>query len=194
MKGISIIALLLVFLSPSAFAQWELLSGESSINFVSIKKSKAGEIHSFRKINGSINGSGEAVVNINLGSVETNIDIRNDRMKAMLFETSKFLEAKISGSININKVSNLNSGDTYTESVKFNLSLHGVSHEITNDVQVTKLSGERLLVTSIKPVVISANDYGLEEGVEALRSVAKLSSISTAVPVTYNLVFKKLKA
>lgn len=191
MKGVSIIALLLVILSPSAFAQWDLQESESSINFVSIKNLTVGEVHSFSKIKGTINDSGEVLVNIDLGSVETNIDIRNERMKAMLFETPKFLEAKISGSVNLDELANLSPGDTSIKSVKFNLSLHGISHEITSDVQVTKLSGERLLVTSLKPLIISANDYGLSEGVEMLRSVAQLPSISTAVPVTYNFVFKK---
>ncbi|MFT6928194.1 MAG: polyisoprenoid-binding protein YceI [Psychromonas sp.] len=191
MKGISIIALLLVFLSPSAFAQWQLQKGESSINFISLKNSKVAEVHSFSQINGSINDAGEVSVNIDLSSVETNIDIRNERMKTMLFETSKFLVAKVSGSVNVEKLSNLNAGDSYIESVKFNLSLHGVSHELSYDVQVTKLSNEGVRVTSLKPLVINANDYGLEEGVEMLSSAAMLASISTAVPVTYNLVFKK---
>lgn len=191
MKGVPVIALLLVFLSPSVFAQWELQESESSINFVSIKKSIVGEVHSFSKINGSIDGSGEVMINIDLDSVETNIDVRNERMKTMLFETSKFMVAKISGTVDVDKASNLNAGDTYTESVKLNLSLHGVSHEVTSDVQVTRLSGDRLLVASLKPIVISANDYGLGEGIEMLRSVAKLPSISMAVPVTYNFIFKQ---
>lgn len=191
MRFMSIVTLFLVFLSPSVFAQWQLLGDDSTINFVSVKKSKVGEVHSFSNINGSINGSGEVAVNIDLASVETNIDIRNERMKAMLFETSKFLEATIAGSVNTSKLDDLDVGDTYTESVKFTLSLHGVSHEVKSDVQVTKLSGERLLVTSLKPVVISASDYGLADGVEKLRSIAMLPSISTAVPVTYSLVFKK---
>jgi len=49
----------------------------------------------------------------------------------------------------------------------------------------------QVMITSIKPVIINAEDYKLSEGVEMLRSVAKLSSISMAVPVTFSLVFKK---
>lgn len=54
-----------------------------------------------------------------------------------------------------------------------------------------KLLGERLLVTSLKPFILSANDYGLAEGIEMLRTVANLPSISTVVPVTYNFIFKQ---
>jgi len=191
MKALSGFILLLAFLSPSAFAQWELSGDDSNINFVSIKSLKVGEVHSFQKVTGSINDSGQVELNIDLSSVETNIGIRNDRMKTMLFDSANFLEAKITGVVDQEKVANLKDGDTFTESVKLNLLLHGVSKQVTNKVQVTKLSGNGLLVNSLMPMLINASDYGLAEGVEQLRSVAQLPSISSAIPVTFNLIFKQ---
>ena len=47
----------------------------------------------------------------------------------------------------------------------------------------------RLQVLTPAPVLIRAEDFGLAGGVEALRKVAGLESISTAVPVTVHLVF-----
>jgi hypothetical protein len=38
-------------------------------------------------------------------------------------------------------------------------------------------------------VVVNAETFGRADGVRALQSVAGLSAISTAVPVTFNLVF-----
>ena len=38
-------------------------------------------------------------------------------------------------------------------------------------------------------MIVSAGDFGLGEGIEVLRDVAGLASISAAVPVTFNLVF-----
>ena len=46
-----------------------------------------------------------------------------------------------------------------------------------------------LRVIAAEPVVISAADFGLEGGVDALRQVAGLNSIVTAVPVSFQLVF-----
>lgn len=189
MKTLSGFFLLLAFLSPSAFAQWDLSIDDSHINFISVKSLKVAEVHRFQEATGSINDSGQVELNIDLSSVQTNIDIRNDRMKTMLFDTANFLEAKITGVVDLEKVTNLKEGDTYTESVKLNLSLHGVSHQVTNQVQVTKLSGDRLLVSSVMPLVINASDYGLAEGIEQLRVIAGLPSISTAVPVTFSLIF-----
>ncbi|MEL0660362.1 YceI family protein [Psychromonas arctica] len=191
MKALSGVALLFAFLSPSAFAQWDLSSDNSSLNFVSVKSLKVGEVHSFQKLTGAISDSGQVELNIDLSSVETNIGIRNDRVKTMLFDTAKFADAKLSGFVDVEKVASLNIGDTYIEPVQFNLSLHGVSNQVTSDVQVTKLSGERLLVTSLMPIVINASDYGLEKGIEQLRNIAALPSISNAVPVTFSLIFKQ---
>lgn len=191
MKVLSGVALLFAFLSPSAFAQWDLSSDNSTLNFVTVKSLKVGEVQSFQKLTGSISDSGQVELNIDLSSVETNIGIRNDRIKTMLFDTVNFADATISGFVEVEKLASLNVGDTYSSSVNFNLSLHGVSNKVTNTVQVTKLSGDRLLVTSVMPMVINASDYGLEDGVEKLKTIAGLPSISTAVPVTFNLIFKQ---
>jgi len=45
------------------------------------------------------------------------------------------------------------------------------------------------LVVSERPVVISATQFGLAEGVESLRKIAGLPSISVAVPVSFVLSF-----
>jgi len=185
------LVLLTLLVSSSAFAQWELVSGESTINYVSIKKSSTGEVNSFSNITGSIGDSGTVSLNIDLGSVETNIPVRNDRMKSILFEIAKFSAATIRGSVDMSRLSTLGTGDTYTDSVMLKLSLHGVSQGFTTDMQITRLMDNRLLVTSVKPVIINAKDYNLTEGVEQLRAVAKLPSISTAVPVTFSLMFRQ---
>jgi len=58
-------------------------------------------------------------------------------------------------------------------------------------LQITRLTDNRLLVISVKPVIINAENYNLAEGVGQLRTVAKLPSISTAVPVTFKLMFRQ---
>jgi len=60
-----------------------------------------------------------------------------------------------------------------------------------SEIEVIKLVDNRLLVRSTTPIIIDAQDYDLTEGIEMLRAVAKLPSISHAVPVSYSLVFEK---
>lgn len=191
MKRIPVVLLMLVGLSSYAVADWELLNEESSLHYISIKDTDAGELNSFKKLSGSVSDSGAVSLSINLASVETGIPIRNERMQEMFFEVSKFAEATLSGDVDLARVAELEVGETYTDAITLNLSLHGVSQEVSNTVQVTKLTDERLLVTSIEPVIVNAGDYKFAQGIEKLREAAKLPSISMVVPVTYSLVFKQ---
>jgi polyisoprenoid-binding protein YceI len=180
----------MTLLSFNAYAAWELNNSQSSVNFVSVKKSAVGEIHHFNSLSGSLE-NGNAKVIINLSSVETNIPIRNDRMQSMLFEVSKYSSATITTKVDSSKLANLKNGERYQDNIDLTIDLHGISKKITSTVQVVKLTNSSVLVYSERPVVIKASDFGLAKGVEALRTVAKLPVISTAVPVTFSLVFNK---
>lgn len=191
MKRIPLVLLMLMGLSSYAVADWELLNDESSLHYISIKDTDAGELNSFKKLSGSVSDSGTVSLSINLTSVETGIPIRNERMQEMFFDVAQYAEATVSGDVDLARVAKLKVGETYTDSITLNLALHGVSKEVSNTVQVTKLTGERLLITSIEPVIVNAGDYKFAQGIEKLREVAKLPSISMVVPVTYSLVFKQ---
>lgn len=182
--------IMLLMASFSAHADWVLNNEKTSVNFISIKKSSAGEIHKFNSVTGSLNGN-KARISIDLSSVDTNIPIRNDRMKTMLFEVANFSSADITTTIDQSRLKNMKDGGSYQKEMKLQLSLHGKTKELSSLVQVTKLSDNRILVYSIHPVIINAADYNLTDGIEALRKVAKLSAISAAIPVTFNLVFNK---
>ena len=185
------IVLLALFLSSNAFSDWALVNDQSDINFISTKKSKVSEINHFKAIEGVIDDSGALSIDIDLASVETNIPIRNERMQTMLFNVAKYAKANITATIDLAKIKALGVGDVYTDTVSFTLNLHGFSQEISSDVNIVKLSDNRLMTVSTRPIVINAEDFGLVEGIEALRKIAQLPSISTAVPVTFSFVFSQ---
>ncbi len=185
-----ILCLLSLLVVLGAQADWSLSGDNSSVNFVSIKKSAIGEVHAFRQLSGSINNKGEVRVSIHLASVDTNIAIRNERMQSLLFDVKKFAAANILAKVDGGKLKAMKSGDSYQEGVDIVLSLHGIDKKITTALSVVKLSDGSIRVSSVRPVIIAAQDFGLSGGVEALRVVANLPVISTAVPVTFNLVFK----
>lgn len=191
MKRIPLVMLMIFGMSSYVFADWELLNDESSLHYVSIKDASTGEINSFKTLQGSVSASGAVSLNVDLTSVETHVPIRNERMQEMFFEVAKFAQAHISGDVDIARVAELEVGESYTETITLALSLHGVSSDVTSGVQVIKLSNEKVLVTSLEPVLVNAEAYKLAEGIEKLREVAKLPSISLLVPVTYSLVFKQ---
>lgn len=66
------------------------------LNFVSIKKVHVVETHRFESLSGAITDTGVATLVIDLNSVNTGIDIRNERMRNLLFETATFPQATAS--------------------------------------------------------------------------------------------------
>jgi polyisoprenoid-binding protein YceI len=178
-----------LWVSLGAQADWQLKGDDSSVNFISIKKSAIAEVHLFKQLSGSINNNGEVKVSIDLASVDTNIAIRNERMKSLLFDVSKFATANILAKVDSGKLKAIKKGSFYQEDFDIVLSLHGIEKKITTAINVVKLADGSIRVSSVHPVIITAQDFGLSEGVEALRVVANLPVISTAVPVTFNMVF-----
>jgi polyisoprenoid-binding protein YceI len=189
------LVLTLVLLAPCSIAQadWDLDSTASKVNFVSVKNNAVGELHSFGSLVGFIGANGKTEVTIDLGSVETAIDLRNQRMREQLFEVVTFPTAKVSAQVDPAVLAVASEGGVLTADLEVTLSLHGHDKALTIPVVIVGESGKRLRVFSAKPVLINAADFGLEAGVQALQQVAGLQAISNAVPVTLQLLFVPAK-
>ncbi|GIS51008.1 MAG: hypothetical protein Ct9H90mP25_4420 [Gammaproteobacteria bacterium] len=179
-----------LFLASSAAAHWELDNNSSTLSFVTVKADHVGEVHTFDQLSGDINDDGSVQITIELASVNTLIDIRNERMQNMLFETNLFPQATISGEIDLDAVAEMDAGVSQAISVDFDLAIHGESSSYTADVLVTRTESG-VLASTVKPIIVMADTHGLVSGVEALREVAGLPSISRAVPVSFNVVFEQ---
>jgi polyisoprenoid-binding protein YceI len=175
--------------ATAAQAQWELDNSRSSLDFLSIKNADMAESHHFTEMVGFIGSEGKVQVGIDLNSVETLIPIRNERMREMLFRTVDFPAANISSDVDPNVLAIVTDGGVVTTDVQVILSLHGQQATLSVPVLVSGGEGSVLRVISARPVVVNAGAFALGAGIEALREVAGLQSISTAVPVTFNLVF-----
>ncbi|WP_299593286.1 YceI family protein [uncultured Microbulbifer sp.] len=186
-KSIALASLLV--LPVSALADWQLAGDASSVNFVSVKKANIAEMHHFKGLNGSISDDGKAELTIDLATVETNIPIRNERMQKMLFNTTKFAKATISTSVDTAKLKALKAGQSMAVDADVTVNVHGETKTEKAALQVTGLEGGKLLVTTSAPIIVNAGNYKLLEGIEKLREVAGLDSISPIVPITAKLVF-----
>ena len=184
--------LALSMLASHALAQWELDNDNSRIDFISVKNAAIAESHHFASLVGHIGSDGNASITINLDSLETLIPIRNERMREMLFGTSEYPTARATTAVDPALLAAVAGGGMVTADVELKLSLHGVENTLTAPVIVIGGSGT-LRVVSARPILLGADDYDLGPGVEALREVAGLANISTAVPVTVNLVFRHVK-
>ena len=128
-----------LFLASSAAAHWELDNNSSTLSFVTVKADHVGEVHTFDQLSGDINDDGSVQITIELASVNTLIDIRNERMQNMLFETNLFPQATISGEIDLDAVAAMDAGVSQAISVDFDLAIHGESSSYTADVLVLSL-------------------------------------------------------
>ena len=71
------------------------------------------------------------------------------------------------------------------------MSLVGQSGDIEAELLVSRLAEDKVLVATLQPVVIQAEAFDLVAGIDTLRELAELSSISAAVPVSALLIFVK---
>ena len=187
-----LVTLSLVLASSLAQANWLVDTNHSNVSFVSIKKNTIAEAHHFNQFSGDMSSTGQFVFNIDLSSVETGIPIRNQRMIQYLFETKKFTDAKITAQLDPKLIAQLAVSNSMTQQIKAVLNLHGVSKELTFEVVITKTASDRVLVSTIKPIIINAGDFMLTAGIDKLRDLASLPQISYAVPVSFNLQLIKL--
>ena len=168
--------------SPS-WAQWEVGEG-SRIYFVSVKNNTIGEISHFETLAGTVTDAGEVEVRVALDSVETNIGIRNERMKTMLFEVGLYPEAVITAQLDAGSMAALSSGGM--TNVALQIDLHGQS--VTKEAQLNiAVTDQGVSATTAQPILLTASEFGLEGGVAALQAVAGLNAISQVIPVTLAL-------
>ena len=171
-----------------AHADW-MVQDTSQIGFVSIKNNSIGENNAFQRVSGSISEAGMVAVAIDLTSVETGVGIRNERLQTMLFDVASFPSATVKATLSPAQVMALRGGGTGTESVALDVSLYGTTVSKTAELLVSVLDDD-VRVTSTQPIMITAQDFGLESGVAALQKIAGLSAISRSIPITVDLRLK----
>ncbi len=187
MKKLAIF-LMSIIAFPS-FADWQLNKELSTLSFTSVKKEHIAENHHFEQLDASITKNGNVTLTIDLASVNTNIPIRDQRMKEHLFNTAMFPKATFSSQLSSNLISQLAIGQSEKHQIKGKVDLHGHVQEVSAAVLLTKISDNKLLVVSLKPLLINASQYSLVVGINKLRELAKLPSIGQTVPVSFALSF-----
>jgi polyisoprenoid-binding protein YceI len=189
----AVIALALA--ASSSQAAWHVDSGQSSFSFTTAKAGMPGtsaveEVQTFRQIGGSLADDGKLVFDVELASIETNIGLRNDRLKELLFKVADNPKAVFTGSVDPRRLNALGVGASLDMDVSGQLALGGLSKPLTASVRVVKLASDALLVGTRVPIVVNLKDYGLQDGVEALRAVMNLNVLASSAPVSFSVMMK----
>ena len=178
-------------LSFSAAADWSVNSQQSSLNFVSVKNDVVAETHSFKELTGKLTTAGEFSVVIPVATIDTAIPIRNERILEHVLAAKQFASINAKGKVDSKVLTGLKTGDSVVVDQALDLTLLSQSQTLTAKVKVTKVSETQLLVTTVAPVMLDVNKFQLGAGVEKLRELAGLKSISPFVPTTFSLVLVK---
>lgn len=185
----SLTCVLLLLITQATLADWRLTAA-SKVGYVSIKNNVIAEHNYFSGVTGSLNKKGQLKVSIDLSTVETQVDIRNQRMRDLFFEVMQYPEAVVTAQLDMQELAQVESGAPLELVKPFTLSLHGI--ESTGEAHLRIVSvGGRAWVSTVRPILISAADFGLEGGVAALRKIAGLEAIAAVVPVSVNLKLVK---
>jgi OOP family OmpA-OmpF porin len=169
---------------------WELLPDDSAIQFQSVKNTTKVESNSFASFSGNIDTSGLATVIIRLDSIDTNVDLRNVRMRFLFFETFQYPEATITMQLEPTILSDLGQKHRKVLTLPYTLDLHGISKTMEAEMVITKISDGIMSVSSSTPISISAADFSLDGGIKKLEEAANVSIIPSAT-VTFNLLFSR---
>lgn len=174
---------------PALAGGWSLEKEASTVSFGSIKNDYVGEAHTFNEISGKVSHKGEVAVYLDLASVNTNIDIRNERMIEHVFGDAA--KAKLMAQVDMSALDAMSPGDSQIMDVEATLELLGVETPFDFQMFVMRLSDDRVLASTNTPVFLATEDLEIDKGVDVLQELAGLDSITRVTPITARLVFKR---
>ena len=176
---------------PVTDSEWTLDGEASELSYVSIKAGEIAEINAFESLNGGVTQDGTASVVIDLSSVSTGVDIRNERMRDIFFVVADYPTATVTAQIDPASFETLGVGESTTQTLSGTLSIKEVEAPFETEVMVTRAGPDRVIAASTDPVIVDAGQLQLTDGLAQLQELAGLDSITPVVPVTFTLTFER---
>ena len=162
---------------------WKLNPNESTFSFITTKNKTITEQHSIDFSSGTVNKNNELSLELDLSTVDTGIEIRDQRMKDLLFEVDTYPTALITANLPDQLIL------FEPNDIEFELNLHGFSQKLTASVMIQSV-GEQLVVTNFMPVKVMGKDFGLDDALNQLTKIAGLQSINYDVEADFKLTFE----
>ena len=105
------------------------------------------------------------------------------------FDFKHFPEAQITAQINLQLINELAPGAQVELRLPVTVTLRDKQHTYEAELLATRLDEHRFQVVTLEPLMLQAEDFGLQPELETLRKGAGLSAISFSVPVNAVLIF-----
>ncbi|MGB7418373.1 MAG: YceI family protein [Erythrobacter sp.] len=170
---------------------WQVDPSASKLSYVSVKSGEIAEVNAFERVSGTVSPEGEAVIVIDLASVSTGVDIRDERMRDVFFDVARNPQATVRAAIDPAAFEALGVGQSVEQTLGGTLALRGIEAPFEAEVAVTRTAEDRVMAVSTRPVIVTADALELTDGLAQLQELAGLPSITPMVPVTFTLVFER---
>ena len=155
------------------------------VGVTSTKNDRISERHQIKFKTGTVSSTGQVDLVLDLRTTETNIPIRNERMQQHLF--AQFPLATVSAQLPLDVFAGARAGKAISEPVVVTLVANGVAQTYSMQMVLEQDVMGGLIVSGKTEIDVSLFGYGA--GIEMLRNLAGLLSISTLVPVDFLLPF-----
>ncbi len=192
------LALALVAAAPSlrsANAQdilnqdWVLNPSQSHIYVQTEKLQGVVEKHEFTSIDGNVSRNGDVSIRIDLNTLDTGIDLRNVRMRFLLFETFKFPTAEITAKLDKSKLAELPTRSRISYTLPARVNLHGIVKDFEIPVTIARINNTTVNVSTIRAVEVSAETFDFMRGMAKLSDAQGGIRIVPAASITFDLTF-----
>lgn len=128
MAAVTLSTLATASFATEAVRGWTVDPAMSLVAFGSIKNDYAGEMHRFSDVTGTVDQKGNVAITVGLASLETMIDIRNERMAEFVFQNAP--SAQITAELDMAALAALPVGDATTLETYGTLNLLGTDTEL----------------------------------------------------------------
>ena len=177
--------------TPALAEGWTVDSAASTFGFASIKNGDIAETHEFGALSGGVAADGSAEIAISLASVETRVDIRDERMRDVLFDVATFPLAHVRAQVDVKGYADMSVGGRSAAETEVAVEANGVEARYDAILNVTRVAEDLVSVSAAEPIMVDARDFGYGAGIERLRDLAGLDSISTVVPITFDIMLTR---
>ncbi len=180
-----------ILVSNGALADWTLDAKNSNLSYGTVKNDAIGENNTFKNISGHITETGQINLEIDLSSVDTLIELRNQRMRDIVFKVANNPKATLSGNIDLKSFEALKIGENKIIETSLILELVGEKTEIDVNLVVVRLGENNVMIVPQHVIFVDGDDFELTDAIEILRGLAGLETIATVVPLSFYLTFNK---
>jgi OmpA-OmpF porin, OOP family len=168
---------------------WVLDPHQSHVYMQTEKGAGIVEKKAFTSLEGAVTRDGDASVKIDLASIETGTDIRNVRMRWLLFETFKFPNAEITAKLDKAKLAALPRAARVSYTLPVRVSMHGLTKDFAIPVTIARVNDSTVTVASVDPVVVGAESFDLTKGLAKLSEAMDGIAIVPSASISFDLTF-----